>query len=265
MTDDTDQKRSVTETTEQKRDAAETFDEHADAYVESRVHRAGDDLETLASWCDEADRALDIATGAGHTAGAIADRGVDEVCATDAAPEMVATARSEFPGLRGVVTDAERLPFRESAFDAVACRIAAHHFPDPEAFVSEVGRVTDSGGVFAFEDNIAPEDDALDEFLNQVERLRDPTHVRSHRDSEWRAWIRNAGFEITDSVVITKTIDYPDWVRQLDTPAKNREQLEALFADPPDDAANLFEIELGDDGKPLSFANLKVLIRAKKQ
>jgi len=249
---------------DRKQSTADTFDRHADAYVESSVHREGDDLQTLATWCADADRGLDAATGAGHTAGAMLDQGVAEVVATDAAPGMVATATAEYPGVRGVVADAERLPFRADAFDAVACRIAAHHFPDPEAFVDEVGRVTEPGGVFAFEDNIAPDDDTLDDFLNRVERLRDPSHVRSHRDSTWRRWIRDAGFEITEGFVITKTIDYGDWVRQLDTAAENRATLDSLLTDPPAKAASLYEIE--SDGEQVdSFANLKVLLRARKQ
>ncbi|PSQ18752.1 SAM-dependent methyltransferase [Halobacteriales archaeon QS_8_69_26] len=246
-----------------KRAAADAFDAHASEYVDSAVHRAGDDLATLAAWCADADRALDIATGAGHTGGAIRDRGVPRVVVTDAAPSMVATAEAEFPGLVGTVADAERLPFRDDAFDAVACRIAAHHFPDPAAFVDEVARVLRPGGVFAFEDNVTPEDDALDEFLNRVERLRDPSHVRSHRPSEWREWVTDAGLDVEESRIIKKTIDYRDWVDQLDTPEENRRELETLFGDTPEGARDLYEITHDDDGLA-SFANLKVLLRATK-
>lgn len=251
MTDDIDRKSA----------AADSFDEHASAYVESSVHRAGDDLEQLATWCGDAERALDVATGAGHTAGAIYDEGVSTVVATDAAPSMVQTAVSNFPGIRGAVADAERFPFVQGAFDAVSCRIAAHHFPDPEAFVSEVARVTASGGTFAFEDNIAPADEELATFLNEVERLRDPTHVASHTESTWKGWLRGAGFTIEESVVIKKTIDYRDWIEQLDTPPENRERLEELFADPPAGADELYEISRDEDGVK-SFANLKLLVRA---
>jgi ubiquinone/menaquinone biosynthesis C-methylase UbiE len=253
----------MTDDSETKRAAADTFDEHAAAYVESAVHRAGDDLETLSGWCAGADRALDVATGAGHTAGAVLDRGVPEVVATDAAPAMVRTAGREFPGVCGVVADAERLPFVADAFDAVTCRIAAHHFPDQDAFVAEAARVTEPGGVFAFEDNVAPADDDLDAFLNRVERLRDPSHGRSARESEWRERIEDAGFSIEESAVITKTIDYRDWVAQLDTPAENRRELESLFADPPASARDLFRIEYDADGVA-SFANLKLLLRARR-
>jgi ubiquinone/menaquinone biosynthesis C-methylase UbiE len=253
----------MTDDSDQKAVAADTFDEHASAYVQSDVHRAGNDLETLADWCREADRALDVATGAGHTAGAVLDRGVSTVVATDAAPSMVETAEKEFPGVRGVVADAERLPFADGAFDAVTCRIAAHHFPNPAAFVDEVARVTAGGGVFAFEDNIAPGDDDLDEFLNRVERLRDESHARSHRESTWREWLTDTGFEIEESIVIKRTIDYRDWVDQLDTPREARRELESLFADPPAGASELFEIEHGEETVS-TFANLKVLLRARR-
>jgi len=251
----------MAEDTDDKRAAADAFDEAAAAYVDSAVHRAGDDLETLADWCGGADRALDVATGAGHTAGAILERAVPEVVATDAAPEMVATATREFPGVRGVVADAERLPLRDGAVDAAACRIAGHHFPDPDAFVREVARVLAPGGTFAFEDNVAPDDDELDAFLNELERLRDPTHVRSYRESEWVDWLAAAGFDVEASLVVRKTIDYRDWVAQLDTPAENRRELEALFGEPPDGGEELFQITHDEEGLA-SFANLKLLVRA---
>lgn len=247
--------------TDQKNAAAGAFDEHASAYVDSRVHRAGDDLQQMARWGREAGRALDVATGAGHTAGAVREQGVSTVVATDAAPRMVETTMENFPGVIGVVADAERLPFGGSTFDAVTCRIAAHHFPNPGAFVDEVARVLTPGGMFAFEDNIVPDDDELGLFLNEIERLRDPTHVESHAVPTWGTWLEEAGFAIDESFVVSKTIDYRNWVAQLDTPAENRERLESCFEDPPDGAEELYDISWDEEGVT-SFANLKVLIRA---
>ncbi|MWV38448.1 class I SAM-dependent methyltransferase [Natrialba sp. INN-245] len=252
----------MTDDTSRKREAAAAFDESASEYLESDVHRAGDDLAQLASWCSEANRALDVATGAGHTAGAIADQGVEHVVATDAAPKMVETATTEF-NIAGVVSDAERLPFADGSFDAVACRIAAHHFPNPEAFVEDVARVTADGGVFALEDNVAPAESELDAFLNEVERLRDPTHVRSHTESEWRQWLTEAGFDVEERLLLSKEIDYRDWVRQLETPAENRAQLREAFADPPAGASELFDITY-EDGELVSFSNLKLLVLARR-
>lgn len=251
----------MTDGSDRKRSAASAFGAHADAYRNSAVHREGDDLDRLAGWCSEADRAVDIATGAGHTAEAILEAGVDRVVAADAAPEMVATAVASSPGVEGAVADAERLPFAANAFDAAACRIAAHHFPDPAAFVAEVARVVEPGGTFAFEDNVAPDDDRLDEFLNTVERRRDPTHVRSHTVADWLTWLDNAGFTIETTDVITKSLDYEEWLGNVDASAERRRRVAAAFADPPDGAAEAFSVTTSDDGVE-SFANLKLLVRA---
>lgn len=56
----------------------------------------------------------------------------------------------------------------------MTCWIAVHHFPSPEAFVAEVARILKPSGLFAFEDNIAPADDDLYAFLNEIEQLRAP-------------------------------------------------------------------------------------------
>jgi ubiquinone/menaquinone biosynthesis C-methylase UbiE len=138
-----------------KHTTAARFDAAAPDYLESDAHHTGADLETLAPWCADADRALDVAPGAGHTAGALGDTGVGTVVATDTAPAMVATAVETY-GVEGCVADAERLPFATETFDAVSCRIAAHHFPAPEQFVAEAARVLAPGGVLALEDNVAP-------------------------------------------------------------------------------------------------------------
>lgn len=246
---------------DRKRSTAAHFGAHADEYLDSDVHRSGADLDQLASWCASAGRGLDIATGAGHTAGALVDAGVDHVVATDAAPAMVRTATTAYPAVEGVVCDAEALPFGADAFDAVTCRIAAHHFPDPVAFVEAVARVLEPGGTFAFEDNVAPADDALDDFLNTVERLRDPTHVRSHRVDDWVEWLEGAGFTVETARVVDKTLLYDEWVATVETSAERRDRLEATFADPPPGAVEAFDVETAD-GDIESFANQKVLLRA---
>ncbi len=251
----------MTDGSDRKRSAADEFGAHATAYRDSTVHREGDDLDRLAEWCSAAERAVDVATGAGHTAGAIAAVGVDRVVAADAAPEMVATATASYPAVEGVVADAERLPFAADSVDAASCRIAAHHFPDPIAFVTEVARVVEPGGTFAFEDNVAPDHAALGEFLNTVERCRDPTHVRSHTVADWIEWLEAAGFTVETTDVITRTLDYEEWLDNVDAPPERRWRVAAAFENAPDSAAEAFSITRSPDGVE-SFENFKLLARA---
>lgn len=249
----------MTDDAAQKRATSSAFGASAEGYLDSDVHRRGEDLQTLAGWCADATRVLDVGTGAGHTAGAVADVSDAEVIASDASPEMVRTAVEAFD-VAGVVADAEALPFAADAVDAVTCRIAAHHFPDPERFVAEVARVLRPGGVFAFEDNVAPEDPVLGAFLNRVESLRDPTHVESYTMPTWRRWLVEAGFEIHQTRVLRSRLTYGDWVARTDPPKSRQAELESLLTDPPAGAGEAFAIDVVE-GDVISFDNLKGLIR----
>lgn len=240
---------------------ARSFGDSADGYRVSEMHAEGADLETLAAWCEGSTRALDVATGAGHTAGALVKAGVPTVVAADASPSMVATARESFPAVRGVVADAERLPFAADSFDAVTCRIAAHHFPAPEAFVGEVARVLRPGGTFALEDNVAPEDDALDAFVNDLEQMRDPTHFRSHKTSTWQEWLSAAGFDVAETDHLMKPLQYEPWVQRIGAlDDDDRAAVHRHLLDTSDEAAEFFDVEYDEDGAVTSFGSLKALI-----
>ncbi len=241
---------------------AESFGEATEGYTESRMHREGRDLDRLASWCADRAVALDIATGAGHTAGALREAGVDRIVASDASPAMVSTAVDSYPAVIGVVADAERLPFGDGTFDAVTCRIAAHHFPDPRTFVKEVARVLQPGGVFAFEDNVAPEDDDLARYLNRLEAMRDPTHVESYKLSTWERWLREAEFAVEERQQMMKPIEYDPWVNRIDAlDAEDRSEVHRFLLEAPGEAVDFFEIAAGEEGVE-TFGSLKGLIRA---
>ncbi len=244
---------------ERKRTTADSFDRAAADYAEVTAHREGEDLDLIAGWCGDADRVLDVGTGAGHTARALVGVGVEEVVAADVAPAMAATADG-IERVEGVVADAERLPFT-AGFDAVTCRIAAHHFPEPERFVAEAARVLRPGGSLIVEDNVAPADPDLDAFLNGVERLRDPTHVRSYTLPEWQSMLEAEGFSVEESVPVSKTLTYDDWVARIGTSRERRERLAERFSDPPAGAVEAFSIEYGEDGVR-TFASPKRLFRA---
>jgi len=121
--------------------AQERFGKYAASYTAPWHNAAGPDLELIARLVGDHPLwvALDIATGGGHTALAVAPH-VARVVATDITAPMLGAAR-EFVLSRGAgnidfaLADAEDLPFPACSFDLVTCRIAAHHFPDPARFV----------------------------------------------------------------------------------------------------------------------------------
>lgn len=92
---------------------------------------------------------LDVATGPGYGAGLAADRGAT-ACGVDFAEAMIGQARLEYPGVRFEVGDAEALPFKDDAFDAVTCSFGMLHFARPERAMAEALRVLKPGRRYAF-------------------------------------------------------------------------------------------------------------------
>jgi demethylmenaquinone methyltransferase/2-methoxy-6-polyprenyl-1,4-benzoquinol methylase len=97
-------------------------------------------------------RILDVATGTGMVAFALAERGA-EVVGLDQSQEMLGRAQAKLaaaPQLRGRVKfvqgEAERLPFAEAEFDALSFTYLLRYVDDPRATLTELSRVVRPGG-----------------------------------------------------------------------------------------------------------------------
>ncbi|GHO69239.1 putative methyltransferase YcgJ [Ktedonobacter sp. SOSP1-52] len=253
-----------------KDDIKRQFGRMSHAYVESVTHAKGHDLQLLLNLLapQVGMRVLDIATGGGHTALAVAPY-VQEVVASDLTPEMLERVQ-ELCQARGVtnistqVADVEDLPFPDAAFDAVTCRIAPHHFLDIERAVHEIARVLRPGGIFALEDSLVPEAQELDQFINTVEKMRDPTHVRSYSEMEWRRFLEQAGFRVGEAQIFRKTHTIADWLRRAGVDEATRQGVYQAFVEASPAAREHYEISFLDDGTPVTFTDDKLLLRAEK-
>ncbi|MDR6880002.1 class I SAM-dependent methyltransferase [Bacillus sp. 3255] len=212
-----------------KQHVQEQFGKHADKYVTSDIHAKGDDLELLVNWLapENTWHVLDIATGGGHVAKQLSGH-VHHVIATDLTrPMLVAAAnhlkQSQCDNVTYVVADAEQLPFLDHSFDAVTCRIAAHHFPHPHLFLQEAARALKPGGKFVLIDNVAPADAALGHFMNTFEAMRDTSHVRCLSVAEWQSLAEQAGLLVEKYVMNRKEYKFPTWVMRPPRAKRKRE------------------------------------------
>jgi ubiquinone/menaquinone biosynthesis C-methylase UbiE len=250
-----------------KKAVARQFGARAGEYAASRSHAAGADLEIVLRMLEPTtgDRVLDVATGPGHTAVAIAPK-VREVIAIDLAPEMIERARGLF-GSRGlknvhaVVMDAEALDFPDEVFDAATCRIAPHHFVDVDLALREIARVLKPGGRFILEDSCAPIDPDADRFLNELEMLRDPTHVRSYTQLEWRAMLLEAGLRLIHAEIYRKEHPIDEWLERAGTPPEVRGAIRRRMLEAPPSFRETFAITI-EDGRPVRFTDEKLILRA---
>jgi demethylmenaquinone methyltransferase / 2-methoxy-6-polyprenyl-1,4-benzoquinol methylase len=98
-------------------------------------------------------RLVDVATGTGMVAFALARRGPCEVVGIDQSDQMLDAARERLartPALTGRVRfltgEAERLPFADGEFDALSFTYLLRYVDDPAATMCELARVLAPGG-----------------------------------------------------------------------------------------------------------------------
>lgn len=243
------------------------FGGSAAASVTSAGHAAGEDLDRLVAWgaARRPDRVLDLATGGGHTAlpfAAIARR----VVAVDLTEPMLRAAREHVQARGGahiefVAADTSALPFGDGAFDVVTCRTAAHHFADVAAAVRQIQRVLRPGGAFLLQDILGHDDPDANAFITNVEKRRDPSHVRSYRAAEWKAFLRAAGLTVIDDAVVRKERVWDEWTGRARMTVEARRELEAFVRQAPERCRAAFDFKLTDDAIA-SFTDRMLLLRA---
>ncbi len=191
------------------------WNERAEAYRQSAIHAGGEDLDLVVAWCEPAEGVdvLDVATGGGHVARKLRDAGAN-VVTVDPAPGMRAD----------VIAPADHLPFADSSFDAVACRLAAHHFPDVLAAVKEMARVARSRVVIC--DNTF-----VSESSEEADRVRDPSHVRNYGVAEWRSFFELAGLDNADEALMQRPLEIEPWLARVECTGAEAQRVRELLGD----------------------------------
>lgn len=236
------------------------FDRRAAGYARSESHAQDRDLALLVDHLRlrGTDRVLDVATGTGFTAFALA-RAAGTVVGLDLTLGMLREARNLAAGapVRWVAGDAGALPFRDGAFDAVAVRRAPHHFPDLEGALREMLRVVRAGGGIGVVDQVPPEDEAGRALMELMEKLRDPSHVEALTASRWRRLLARVGVAVGFEGFVERRLTFEAWLELAGTDPARRQAVERGLAEAPPEA----RVQIGDDGRrPLSFTKRWVVL-----
>jgi SAM-dependent methyltransferase len=205
------------------------WSERAALYRAATEHASGEDLELVVRWCGAGPdvTVLDVATGGGHTARALRAAGC-KVVTVDSAPGMGPD----------VLSRAEELPFADGSFDAAVSRIAPHHFADVRAALAEMARVAPC---VVIEDTLY-----VSEAVEEAEQLRDPTHVRSYSEAEWRSHFEASGLRVEEIAYVRKRRAVDDWLARTGCAGEEAERVRLLLGD---------QIESGD------YVDTKILLR----
>jgi SAM-dependent methyltransferase len=132
------------------------------------------------------DRVLDVGCGPAIVTCAFAQRAAFAT-GLDLVPAMLELARARsgelgVANVAWVAGDLDPLPFEDRSFDVVVTRFVLHHLEDPGSALREMRRVLAAGGTLVVCDVTPPARAA--EAFNEMEHLRDPSHVRALTEAE---------------------------------------------------------------------------------
>jgi ubiquinone/menaquinone biosynthesis C-methylase UbiE len=227
------------------------FDPRAQAYLTSAVHSAGPDLERAKALAAQAGlstaQALDIGCGGGHLSFALAPHVARMVALDPSAGMLAAVAKAAAArGLSGIEVrqgTAESLPFTDGSFQLVCTRYSAHHWTRLEESVREVGRVLTPGGRALVIDTLGDDDALVDTFMQSIELLRDPSHVRNRSRAEWRSLLQSVGLVEVEHAEWPTHLEFASWVERMRAPADRVAVIRSLQEDAPREVREALAIQ----------------------
>jgi ubiquinone/menaquinone biosynthesis C-methylase UbiE len=244
----------------------EQFNAHAEKYAVSDVHRAGPSLPALLDLAVPVagDCALDVATGTGHTALALA-RSVKQMTGLDLASKMLEEAKrlaieQGISNCEFVEGSAEAMPFASGQFSLVTARHAPHHFHRVDLFLSEVRRVMTKSGRFVMADQITPSMKMLD-WVNAWESTRDPSHFCQRTVKQWKSETVKAGLNWIDHRIVPYRLQFGWWVKQAGCTDDTISELAEHAAKASSFVRRSFGLEFDESGRVVSFLEPMLVVR----
>ncbi len=242
---------------------SEQFSPTAQSYLNSTVHASGADLELMTSLAGNHPNgiALDMGCGGGHVAFHLAAL-MKTVVAYDLSSSMLAVVEQEAHrrGLNNIVVKqgaAETLPCPTASFDVVTTRYSTHHWHDVAGGLAQMRRAMKPGGLGIFMDVVTPGIPLLDTWLQSLELLRDPSHVRNLSIQDWQHGLKAAGFNVQAVTTYRLRLEFASWVARMQTPDTHVAAIRSLQQRASKEVSDYFAME--EDG---SFTVDTVLITA---
>ena len=231
-------------------DAKEQFNNQAKFYSSSKTFSAGESLDILSNLFNKKkfESGLDIGTGAGFAAFELS-KSCQKVEATDISEGMINEAKKimkerKINNLNFNICSAEELKYNDNESDIVTCRTAAHHFLDVEKFCSEVHRVLKDEGEFIIVDTITSDQIKLNNWHQEVELIRDKSHIKNLSLIEWKNILKMSKFSFLDIIQSRVTMNLNDWMERSGTSDKDKKILKDKFQNSDEKIKSFFGIKI---------------------
>jgi ubiquinone/menaquinone biosynthesis C-methylase UbiE len=208
--------------TYQKRTARDVFTRSTESYAtrKAKVDRQSHETMIWLSQVEASDSVLEIACGPAFVSLRFAEKAKSVVGIDLAQLGRAARIRNE-RGLRNlsfIEGDVESLPFQSGSFQIVACHKALHHFSRPKRVLLEVRQVLTEDGELVLGDSLSSDEPEKNALLNEIERLRDPSHVKMYGLKELTSLVSLAGFKIERYEVLEDEREFGWWMSVIQPP-----------------------------------------------
>ena len=240
------------------------FNRQAACYLRGSGMDDPEVLDRMVALACPADRALDVACGAGFLALALA-RDAGRVAGIDLSEKMLAEAErlraeQKARNVTFLPGDAEHLPFGDERFQVVACKLAFHYFQNPDRALAEMRRVLAPSGRLVLVDRVASENPDRRAWHIRIERARTPAKLRLYAPAEVAGLIVKAGFQVVARQAWTQRMSFEEWVQRTGASEERvRCARELLVASMPGDRAGL---DPRWEGERLTFSMPEFLVVA---
>jgi ubiquinone/menaquinone biosynthesis C-methylase UbiE len=230
----------------QKEIVRDRFTRTAEVFGAAVMQTRAVEAEILAEMvaAKKSDWAVDVACGTGALAVAFAPH-VRWILGLDLTPAMLAVAQRTASDLKirnvtFALGNAEEIPFPDESLDLALSSYALHHVPEPARVIREMSRVLKRGGRAGIIDIFTLEDPRSAEMHDRIERVRDPSHVRTLARSEFASLFGANRLRITGTHVEEHAVAFDQWMHNAGREPSDPEYIEArrlMEATIPDDLA----------------------------
>lgn len=198
------------------------------------------------SQVDKGDTVLEVGVGTGNFLALFAEM-AGTLVGVDLTPGMLATARQLHSEMLLVAGDGARLPLKPHSVGLATTAQTLHHIPNPVPVLEEMRRVVRSGGRVLVVDQVAPDDPAQAGRMNQLEKIRDPSHGESRPPSVLRRIVEVAGLEIIDERIVENRESLNRWMSGDEFPEDRIRQVSEFLEEHGDETGMAFEKQSGGD------------------
>jgi len=241
------------------------FGRHAEKYRKSRTHSDPTTLDHIIQLLSPSgkEKGLDVGCGGGHMAVALAAR-IRELVAIDVTPQMLVQT-SMLAGERGLsntgtcLADAQDLPFHSESFDIVSCRIVLHHILGAGKAVAEMGRVLKGSGKLFIQDILGSDDRVARDYMDVIERLRDPSHIKDYNLEEWNRFLKTAGLKVLSTETIPGVYQLKEWTTRSGTPVDKVEEIVMRLRNMPEEVRRYLKSQYSDGDWSIQMRYILVL------